>query len=466
MKQNLKQLLCAALFLISFSSFAQQNVTLYNMRSLPQRMYANPALRPDAKMFINVPLLSSHHINFGNTSLNFDKLVETLEPNGDSNTLNASKLGSLFNDRNLITLSYDLDVFHAGFKVGNNYFAVNGTLKNGMKFDYPGDFFDLVVQGNGGANLDRDFDLSVGFDAMQYFELGFAWNRDFMDDRLRLGARLKLLNGMNNFNTARSNLTFNTASDDFTLTLKPDIEIRMASEFIPITNDGFFGDSTGDPDPGVGSVFGFSNFGTGLDLGAVYEYSEKIHLSAALNNLGAIKWNTNTFIVRSSRPGQSVQFTGVQLDNILDSADGEFGDILDQLGDSLNAQIDFDTLHDSYTTYLNPEFYLGANYNITKNHNAAILFYGNFYRKKFYPAATISINSRFTRILSASLTYSYLNKSFTNAGAGLSLSLGPTQWYFVSDNLFSAFRPSKHNNINLRFGMNLTFRRKVKEGDA
>lgn len=445
--------------------FGQQNVTLYNMRSLPQRIYANPALRPDAKMFINIPLLSSHHINVGNTALNLNKILDATVPNGDSNTLLVSELADIFNDRNLITLSYDIDLLHAGFKLGNNYFSFNATLKNGFKFDYPGDMFDLLFQGNGGANLSKNFDLAFGFDANMYTELGFAWSRDLLDDRLRVGARLKLINGLSNISTGNSSLDFVTAHDDFTLTLKPDLEIRMASANFGVQNQGFFGDSLADPSFNPSSIFGMSNAGFGLDLGGVFELSERIHLSAAINNLGAIKWNTNTFILRSRNPGKAIQFTGVDLNNLLDSA-GDFDQIFEQLGDTFSEQFDFDTLHESYSTRLNPEFYIGANYNLTKNHNAAVLFYGNFYNKKFYPAATVSWNSRFTRILSLSVTYSYMNRSFSNAGAGLSLSLGPTQWYFVSDNIFGALKPSSQQNVNLRFGMNMTFRRKVKEGDA
>lgn len=456
----------AFLLIGSAQSMAQQNVTLYNMRSLPQRIYANPALRPDAKMFINVPLLSSHYINAGNSTLHLNKIVDALEPDGDSNILHINRLADLFNDRNLITFSYDVDVYHAGFMIGDNFFSLNGTLKNSVKFDYPGDFFRLIFQGNGGPNLDKDFDLVFGAEVNQYFEMGFGWSRDFMDDRLRLGARVKFLNGINNFNTGNSSLTFNTASDDFTLTLKPDLELRMASSLMDISGEGFFADNADEPEVGIGSAFGFSNFGMGLDLGATYEYSEKIHLSAAINNLGAIKWKTNTFVVRTGNPNKAVTFTGIDLNNLLDSAGGEFDQILSQLGDSLSDQIRFDTLNESYSSPLNPEFYIGANYHLTKNHNAAILFYGNFFNRKFYPAATLSWNSRITRILSVSVSYSYLNRSFSNAGAGLSLNLGPTQWYFVSDNLFGALRPAAQQNVNLRFGMNLTFRRKVKEGDA
>jgi hypothetical protein len=465
--KNLKALfLCLLLLGTGSNLLAQQNVTLYNMRSLPQRIYANPALRPDAKIFVSIPFLSSHHLNIGNTALNFSKLTDALEADGDSNILNINKLADIFNDRNLMSFSYDVDIVHAGFKLGKNYFSVNATLKSGFKFDYPGDIFDLLFQGNGGANLYKDFDLGFGMEMNQHLELGVAASRDFLDKKLRLGARLKLLNGLNNFNTHKSQMIFNTAEDDFTLSLIPDIELRMSSSVIPITNEGFLGENVGDPTFQSSSLLGFSNMGMGLDLGATYDLSDRIHLSAALNNLGAIKWNTNTFILRSSNPNKPIQFRGVDLSSLLDSAEGGMEDIISQLADSFGEQFQFDTLHQSYTTALNPEFYLGANYNLTKNHNAAILFYGSFFNKKFYPAATVSWNSRITRILSVSVTYSYLNKSFTNAGAGISLSLGPTQWYFVSDNIFGAIRPSSQKGMNLRFGMNFTLGRKVKEGDA
>jgi hypothetical protein len=62
--------------------------------------------------------------------------------------------------------------------------------------------------------------------------------------------------------------------------------------------------------------------------------------------------------------------------------------------------------------------------------------------------------SIFDRI-EASLSWSYLNNSPLNLGAGLAYTGRGFQFYAVSDNYLGFFRPFDTRTINLRFGMNL-----------
>src|SRR5688572_8136642 len=70
--------LCAMVLvsILSFETgFSQQDLTLYNMEMIPQRMYQNPALKPFANVNIGLPLISSEYFNVANTGFKYSQLI-------------------------------------------------------------------------------------------------------------------------------------------------------------------------------------------------------------------------------------------------------------------------------------------------------------------------------------------------------------------------------------------------------
>ena len=68
--------------LVVFSAFSQQNMTMYNMRSVYQRSYVNPGLLPDAKIYIGIPALGSNYLNVSNSRLDIKGLKGIFEDQG------------------------------------------------------------------------------------------------------------------------------------------------------------------------------------------------------------------------------------------------------------------------------------------------------------------------------------------------------------------------------------------------
>ncbi|MDG2455956.1 MAG: hypothetical protein P8N47_09130, partial [Bacteroidia bacterium] len=60
---------------------AQSSMTLYNMGNLPQRLTVNPALVPDCKWYLGMPVLSSTDISFGSSALKISDINDVLEVN-------------------------------------------------------------------------------------------------------------------------------------------------------------------------------------------------------------------------------------------------------------------------------------------------------------------------------------------------------------------------------------------------
>jgi len=441
---------------------AQSNLTLYNMKTIPQRIKTNPAHMSDAKNFLGLPAISSQYVSFSNNAISINALLDLLEPNAqDSFTFNAGNLGSLFEKTNFISFEQSFDVLSFGFRIKKkSYMYFTSSISQNFRFAYPGDLFALVSEGNGGKNLDREFDLAFGIDFLQYADVGIGFNRKFMNDKLTLGARYRYIKGINIVNTERNDITFRTDPNTYDLTIASDIKINAASSLFPIDGLDVFSQGGDSSSIGFSDVLNKDNIGWAVDFGIDYKLSDKITLSAAANNIGRINWNTNTFNIASEDPGASYTYSGIHFDDVFNEDGSNLDESFRKIGDTIVEKFRLRETATTFTTGLFAEFYVGGNYNLSRNHNAGILLYGNLYQDKLNPAVSVSWNSKLTNILAISGTYSVMRNSYFNLGFGLSLNGGPFQVYVVSDNLGSLVKPNDVNNLNVRAGFNLAMQRK------
>ena len=448
--KRLTQLLLG-LFLVS-GALAQDNLTLYNMETLPQRFQVNPALDPDCKWFIGTPAISSFNFGLTTNGLSLGRLNDALIPNAeDSFTLEVDRLDNIFSQTTYINTNITQDWIAFGFRLKNSMVYFNITEKVKSRLALPRDFFSLVFEGNGGENLGRTFDLNWGYDLLHTREFAVGFQKSFFDQTIKVGGRLKYIYGLNSIHTARNDIRLTTDPDDFTMTMEADIKLDMASSYLSYS-DGPFQDSS--------KLFGGArNRGLGVDLGASIDITEMFTVHGSIVDLGYINWTENVRSIQSKNPGASFAYRGIDIGRIF--ADSiAFDEGLDRLADSLTETFDLDTVSgESFTTSLIGEFYLGGNLNITDKHNAGALLYGSFYNRQFYPALTLSWNSRVGRVLGVSASYTMMRGNFANAGLGISINGGPEQFYIVSDNLIGGLT-GNIKNLNVRFGWNHTFGRK------
>lgn len=454
----MKKLLLIILTFAVSNSFAQSNYTLYNMTSIPQRLSINPAKKPDCKWYIGTPALSSTGLEFTSNAIDIKKFNTALVPNADDSsnyTLNINELSSILSKNSYIGLNVNEEWINLGFRLGKNMFFANVTEKVKTRVNLPGDFFKFVFEGNGNDNLGYDFNFNFGVDVLHMREYAVGYNRTLLGDRLTVGGKLKYMQGMNIINTVKSDLIFSTDPESFKYTLEADIEVNASSPLL-----GKF-DEAQILDYALGSL---RNVGWGIDLGASLDVTKRLNISASVVDIGQIIWSDNVINYKSKNPGAKFEFRGLDAkDFFSDSVD--YAESFSELGDSVLTIFDLDSSNNDFATGLMGEFYLGANYSILENHSAGILLYGSFYNQQLFPAATLSWNSNFRRILSVSVSYTMMRGNFANAGLGLGLNLGPEQFYFVSDNLIGAGN-GNYKNIGIKFGWNHVFgRRKVDKKD-
>ena len=317
---------------------------------------------------------------------------------------------------------------------------------------------------NGAANY--AVSSARGLRMSHYREYGIGYARDLMEDKLTVGGKVKYLYGMENISTKKADLTLHTDPENFSLTMNSEFDVNFAGIPVIVTDTSIAADSTYKFTTGS-YLFKKPNHGFGIDLGANYKINDKFRVSASVIDLGFIKWKeyaTNVNVAKSS-----FTFEGVDIKDFMPSNDTTNTDTTspwDNLLDSLIGTFDPTISQKSYSTPLLTRFYLAGNYNLNETSDVGLLFHGEIYKGAFRPAFSVSINNRLGKILSTSVSWSYVNRSAANIGLGVALNLGPLQWYMVMDNILAPFIPYATKNVHVHGGFNLTFGREKKDKDG
>src|SRR5208282_5712086 len=69
----------------------QQDATLFFMHSTPQANFVNPAVRNDCKWMLGLPVLSSFHVEYGNSGFSVMQLIHNL-PDSTIQSLNLNPI--------------------------------------------------------------------------------------------------------------------------------------------------------------------------------------------------------------------------------------------------------------------------------------------------------------------------------------------------------------------------------------
>lgn len=455
------------LLFLSSMGFAQTDLTLYNMNWTPQSMYQNPALTPPTRINIGLPLISSIYFQGTNTGFVWNDLFQL--NNQDSIVLTPDNMIDQLANRNMLNINTSTDYLSFGIRVNKNYFGFNATERFMSRLVYPRDLLGLAWYGNGDPRYlgnDNPADFSgLSLDAQGWRELGFSWTRELDEEgRLSVGGRLKYLNGTWASRTERSNLTLTTDGTYYSLTANSDFRHNLSGFNSQLAGLDTAANAQISP---TDYIFG-KNHGFGVDIGASYEViPEQLRISGSLVDLGFIRWKNDPLNISSDNA--SFEFRGIDILDFPDSLDTVDEEYLDSLGqtllDSINEIFVPDSTNEAFNAPTIPRFYIGANYLINENMDAGFLFSGEVYKGTFRPTATVSYNLRVTRVLQLSANWSYMNRSFLNAGFGFSVNAGPVQWYLATDNVLAPIAPASVNTAHVHTGINLTIGRDPKDRD-
>jgi hypothetical protein len=245
-------------------------------------------------------------------------------------------------------------------------------------------------------------------------------------------------------------MSFSTDENNFGLTVQGDYLLNSSFP-MTISQDGNGtpnGITVDDIDP-YAYLLNRGNLGFGLDLGAIYHYTEKITLSASLLDLGFVSWKTDVNNVRGE--GSFVYDGGeVTTDSELVSQEHFI-----ELGDSIMEAFNATASTDPFTHFFPTQLYLGASYQWKENVAFGLVNRNLIYSSKLHSSLTVSARANLLDRILTTVSWSYLNHSFKNVGIGLAYHGKGFQLHAVTDNLIGFFYPFDTRSLNLRLGMNL-----------
>ena len=466
-----KYILILILAVIIADASAQNSQVLYFM-NLPQNHLLNPALRPSNKVYIGLPGMSGINLNINNNFVNFndvfikgqpkDSIISFLHPD-----YNPDKFLAKIKDKNSLEQETTVQLLGVGFSVGNDgyvFLDINERIQGNIVL--PGDLFRLALKGNEGF-AGKKIDLSsLRGDIKYYHEFGVGFSRNFTD-KLRIGIKGKLLFGIAAASIDNKSLGI-TVNDDYSHTLDANLTVNMSGPVNVYMNSKHNVDSV---------VFGATDFfsgkkniGLGLDIGATFDLTDRIVLSASVTDLGFIRWKND---VTNLKVYNQFKFSGL---NMLDVINGT--KTIDEVGkdmlDSLKNAFNVSNTKAPFTTYLPFGISLGGSYNVTKRFSVGLLSYSRIIGKQLREALTLSANLNLGNAFSTSISYTAENHRYDNLGAGMAFRAGIIQFYLLSDRIpimwnkikndkSNVMVPANWNTINLRLGMNLVFGNRIRE---
>lgn len=468
----MRTFLTVLISLVGAFAISQNKQILYGFDDTPQALMLNPGSKVNYKKHYGIPLLSHIHINGGSSGVSAYDIFKN-----DTDNINDRITKKLFEmkDTDFFTATQQLDLINFGWKAKNEIYFSGGIYQ---EFDFityfPRDLAILAWEGNRDY-LDYQFNLgeiSTTGDFMTVYHFGA--NKQ-INDKLTVGARLKLYSSMFSYRSVNNSGTFVTRLGDEDS--ENIYEHTVENADITVETSGYASlrelDGSGQV---IGEILGRAffggNIGVGVDIGFTYEINDAFTLSASVLDVGAIFHKKD---IENYHAHGTYTLDGINL-IFPPLSDGEATfPYYDDLEDEIEREIPIDTLHNSYTQFrpakINAAVSFGFGRFITSDdcdclnmdkgnlhkQNVGFQFYSIFRPKGPQMAGTLFYKRRLNEYISAKATYTVDSYSFSNVGLGVSADVGSVNFYIAADNLLKYGNLAKAKSVSLQLGINLIF---------
>ena len=429
MRKINKWIVVVALIMATTVLKAQETSPVSFMRLNPYQTNTNVAT--------DLPYYAYFSPGVGNFSMNVQYstfgIIDLLK-----SKFNLMNLLDLIADDNYINAQFSHNMGCLGVRAGNSMISYNHNFRvNGYaNFNYC--LFKLMALGNT-AFLGEDNPATVSFDwdtqAFHEYALGYQLN---VTDWMSLGIRGKLLFGIADLTTDAFEMQLYTDPDDNTVYFREDVALRFSLPRMFQLED-----NTMNARGPFGIADFYHNPGYGFDFAASFRIGERFRLTAAVNDLGRIRWKENNMQLtgRLSEDGAYYQedalaFDGIDADHLkLFFTDKEYRNaVMDTLSDCF----DFHTEYTGeYYTKLPTNFLVRGSFDINESNRFIAQFQGCFRADGFRPAVTVAYNGCFFNKIDLSGTCTIMNGSYLTLGMGLGFKFGAFQMYTASSNMFN-----------------------------
>lgn len=340
MKTIYRNLFTAALMAVGCSAAAQTINSAYFTEDYKFRHMLNPAFGNEQN-YVSIPALGNisvnTHGNFGYRdvimsnpmypSLSEKKMTTFLNPYISAE----DALSGFSTGNNRITGDVSMTILSAGFKAfgGYNTIEINSRTTTGVSLPY--ELFEFAKNtGN------HSYDIGdINAHAQSFAEIAFGHSRQ-INDKLRLGAKLKVLVGLGRADVKMRNMKANlTAEDKWTITGEATADVSMKG-FSYVSEEKKYNIEGSGTYERVNNVdldgVGVGGFGMAVDLGGVYEINEDWTVSASVLDLGFISWTNDMLAENRSK---SFVFNGFHDVSVTSDRGEEIDTKVDRYGDQL-----------------------------------------------------------------------------------------------------------------------------------
>ena len=451
--------------LLTYSVKAQDN-TLYLMPGIPQANQLNPAYMHPCRVYIGLPVISALKLNIRNSGFGFHDAIRS-GTGSQSGTyfLDLDNLDRKLRRMNYFRTDLGIDLLGFGFALKEWYLTFGIINHSELRVAYTDDVAS-VKDGNWDFAANEPIPVKLngtGLDLTIWNSIGVSAARELFDG-LKVGARLKYLQGMANINTRKSKLELNTTNNP--ISLEAIMNYRLNASF-PV-NLGYAAnglvnrvDFNNALDNIVGDYIFNGNRGISIDGGIVYDLDESTQLTASFTDLGFIRWKKN---VNNFKASGKYTFNGIDLDQY--QANPGQTDLLEALQDTLLMAFTAAGTTKKYFTATSVKIYGGVTRIILPKLKAGAMTRIEIYDLRLRPSLTLSMNYTPVPSVGTALTYTIMNNKINQVGAGLAFGNSGAQFYLITDNIPVRFTkqtgsvlmwPYNARMLSLRIGFNLLF---------
>ncbi len=435
MKERVKKLflLVGGIF-VFMSAEAQYLRTSYFMEGTSSRLQLNPGLQP-TRGYFNIPVLGSFNVGANSNVLGTSDIIDIVDSGTD--LFSNDDLYNRLKTDNRLNINLNTDILSFGWYRGKGFWSVNVGLRADVGASIPKDMFNYLRDAD-------QFDYSSGslsgritnmnFDVNAYAEVGLGYSRA-INEKLTVGGRFKVLLGI-----ASAELAVDEFAVDMNIPTNPDdpsswtgsyggsysARAHVATSF---KGGGLSFDENNIPDGfDFDGGFGIAGTGFGIDLGASYKLLDNVTLSAAVLDLGFIKWKSGSTTTATAEAAENIQIDASNYQEFLD------GDFLSLERFNLQKNEGGET---SRKKKLSSTILLAGEYTMFSNKlSLGAMYTSHFVQPKALNEVTFSATYRPKNWFNLALSYSPVQASGKSFGLGLKLGgffLG-TDYMFFGNN--------------------------------
>ena len=422
-RSNLFLTIIVALLVCMSSSIAhaQQVNTLYFLENAPMRHTINPAFQPVSDFYMPVPIIGFFNVTGGNNQfmlkdLYFDdpttgNKIGALHPNAQSQVWN--NISPFF--RANTEIQFTLLSWGWRFKE-NGYFHINSSERIEMLGGIPTSLFGQML--NPEMNQMDLTQLSAIGNVYSELALGYSHR---INEKWTVGGKVKVLFGHAHANAQFDNLNMEVAGQNATLTGKGNMVVAGA-----INSPLLYGDIT--TEEYLSTIWTHlipSGYGGAVDLGFTYKPIKQLQISAAVTDLGVMRWHKAEHISLTADTTLvglgGYDYNNYVQDGVFD-ADSMLSAVNRNVENFADAMILGAAEKKPYQHMLTAKLNVGVDANFCDNKLGVGLYsQTRFYNSHITEEITLGAAYRPANWFNIAASYSFINGHWSNLGAAISL---------------------------------------------